>query len=68
LFGEAQSRVVVSVSPSKKAEFEKAMSGQNMQFLGLVTNQNDMLIDGENFGNVTSQKAVYDTVLEKHLG
>jgi phosphoribosylformylglycinamidine synthase subunit PurL len=48
LFGEAQSRVLVSVSPSKQAEFEEVMSHANSKanFLGKVTNEN-FVIDSD---------------------
>ncbi|MBI1182762.1 phosphoribosylformylglycinamidine synthase subunit PurL [bacterium] len=68
LFGEAQSRVVVTVKPEQKAAFESAMSGKALQLLGTVTANNKMTIDGEDFGSVKDSKDVYDNVLQAHLG
>jgi phosphoribosylformylglycinamidine synthase len=68
LFGEAQSRVVVSVNPSQKDAFESTMAGKAMQLLGTVTADNKMTIDGEDFGSVVDSKNVYDNVLHAHLG
>lgn len=68
LFGEAQSRVLVSVDPSQKDAFEAAMTGKAMQLLGTVTADNKMTIDGEDFGSVVDSKNVYDNVLHAHLG
>lgn len=68
LFGEAQSRVVVSVSAAQKADFEMAVAGKTHQLLGTVTDNDAMHIDGENFGSVSQTKHTYDTVLDGHLG
>lgn len=68
LFGESQSRVVVSVSPDKQADFEMTMAGKTCQLLGKVTDNGTMLIDGDDFGLVKDSKMTYDTVLEGHLG
>ncbi len=58
LFGEAQSRVVVSVSNDNVSSFEDSMNASGIPFmkLGKVTSQKDLLIDGENFGNVEAIK------------
>jgi phosphoribosylformylglycinamidine synthase subunit PurL len=68
LFGEAQGRVVVSVSPEKQAEFEKALQNKGVNFtqLGKVTGH-DCHIDGELFGGITVAKKHYDTALEQIL-
>lgn len=68
LFGEAQSRIVVSVAPDMKDAFETALAGQAHQLLGTVTATNDMSIDGESFGSTSKQKETYDSVLQNHLG
>ncbi len=69
LFGENQSRVVVSISPSQKADFELFIKSknQNMTFLGTVKN-NKILIDGEDFGAVSAWKKTYDSVLGNIMG
>ena len=68
LFGEAQSRVVVSVAPENKEAFETALAGQTHQLLGMVTASNEMSIDGQSFGSTSKQKETYDSVLQNHLG
>ncbi|MCG7858997.1 AIR synthase-related protein, partial [Flavihumibacter sediminis] len=47
LFGEGQSRVVVSVKPEQKAAFEAALGTASFRLLGTVTN-GDIRVDGEN--------------------
>ena len=68
LFGEAQGRVVVSVSPSLQEKFVEFMSMSEIDFslVGEVT-QNEITVDGKSFGNVNSWKNHYDTALEKML-
>lgn len=68
LFGEAQSRVVVSINPENQDEFIEHMtaSGLDYTFLGEVKGK-DILIDGENFGSVEANKQEFDTALEKRL-
>lgn len=68
LFGEAQSRVVVSVKAENKAAFEKAVDATKMQLLGQVTKTEDMLIDGVNFGKVREYNTSYNNVLQSELG
>ncbi|MDQ3289879.1 MAG: AIR synthase related protein, partial [Bacteroidota bacterium] len=66
LFGESQSRVVVSVKPDKQSEFESALAEQKAPFelLGTVQ-ENTCRIDGEDFGQTEKIKNLYDTALEK---
>lgn len=68
LFGEAQSRVVVSVSPEKESDLEKIMKDQGVGFfkLGKVKGK-EGIIDGESFGKIAEIKAEYDGALAKHL-
>jgi phosphoribosylformylglycinamidine synthase len=68
LFGEAQSRVVVSVRPEKQAEFEQQMkeAGVSCSQLGKVVGD-EMLIDGESFGKVAEAKHAYESALEQYL-
>lgn len=64
LFGEAQSRVVVSVSPEKEAELESLLKKAPVDYAKLGTvSGNSMLIDGEDFGAVSEYKKLYDTTL-----
>ena len=60
-FGEAQSRVVVSVSPSAKKSFEDAVSasGISSELLGEVKGQ-DVLVNKENWGKLSDWKNNYD--------
>ncbi|HAD13470.1 MAG TPA: phosphoribosylformylglycinamidine synthase subunit PurL [Saprospirales bacterium] len=64
LFGEAQSRVVVSVRTSQSAEFERFLQSQNITFeqIGHVKG-NAVIVDEENWGAVSDWKRTYETVL-----
>lgn len=68
LFGESQSRVIVSVSPSEQKAFEQFLQQNNLPFenIGTVTKEN-FVVDGEDFGNVAEYKNSYNTALESHL-
>jgi len=67
-FGEAQSRVLVSVSPAKKAAFEAnlAASGTAFSALGQVKGS-DMVADGQVLSSLEKAHASYDTALETAL-
>ncbi|MFD1257650.1 phosphoribosylformylglycinamidine synthase subunit PurL [Mucilaginibacter terrae] len=69
LFGEAQGRVVVSVSPEEQDRFTELMatSGVEYTMLGTVTN-GFLNVDEELYGHVTDIKLVYDNVLHVTLG
>ncbi|HXH19848.1 MAG TPA: phosphoribosylformylglycinamidine synthase subunit PurL [Chitinophagales bacterium] len=68
LFGESQSRAVVSVSPEKQELFEHlAANKYPYRFLGRVT-EGRITVDGEHFGEISAWKQVYDTALEEKLG
>jgi phosphoribosylformylglycinamidine synthase len=60
-FGESQSRVVVSVSPSKQHAFESmlAASGIKSTLLGNVKGK-DVVINGNNWGAIAAWKSLYD--------
>jgi len=68
LFGESQSRVVVSISEHQLHSFEAELNKQGAKYskLGQVKGKN-ILIDGENFGTIIEFKEGFDTSLEKHL-
>ncbi len=68
LFGEAQSRVVVSIDYSLQSQFEQKMDNSGVHFtqLGKVTSEN-ISIDGESWGNMEDWKHQYDTAIEKLL-
>jgi phosphoribosylformylglycinamidine synthase len=60
-FGESQSRVVVSVSPSMQDAFESilATSGIKSALLGKVKGK-DVVVNGDNWGTIASWKSPYD--------
>jgi phosphoribosylformylglycinamidine synthase len=60
-FGESQSRVVVSVSPSKQHAFESmlAASAIKSSLLGNVKGK-DVVINGDNWGTIAAWKSPYD--------
>lgn len=66
LFGEAQSRVLVSVSPANQAAFEAAMQQSTTPFtwLGTVQKQ-DFVIDNQVVTDVTEAKDWYNNSLAK---
>lgn len=66
-FGEAQSRVVVSVSPENRKAFEKAMADHPFEELGVVTS-GSIEVDGQEWGSISAWKHQYNTAIEKELG
>lgn len=68
LFGEAQSRVVVSVSEVNKSQFETELKNNGIPFeqLGKVQGK-DLVIDGVNYGSVASFANSYLTSIENKL-
>ena len=67
LFGEGQSRVVVSVNPSLESLFEAELKGLPFTKLGTVSANEEIHIDGDSWGYVSDWKQAYDTSLEKRL-
>jgi len=68
LFGESPTRVIVSVKPSLKNEFETYMNLQttNYLLLGEVTD-NNILVDDINFGLTSDFSEIYNNSLSKKL-
>lgn len=68
LFGESQSRVVVSISEHQLNSFEAELKKQGAKYskLGQVKGKN-IVIDGENFGTIIEFKEGFETSLEKYL-
>ena len=68
LFGESQSRVVVSISEHQLNSFEAELKKQGAKYskLGQVKGKN-IVIDSENFGTIIEFKEGFDTSLEKYL-
>ncbi|MET0242738.1 MAG: phosphoribosylformylglycinamidine synthase subunit PurL [Flavitalea sp.] len=62
-FGEAQSRVVVTVSADKIAEFKTALGSHAFEELGEVTD-GTISVDGTAWGSITDWKNKYDTAIE----
>ena len=65
LFGEAQGRIVVSVSTSRETHFIDYMVANKIPFtaLGHVT-KSEIRVDDVSFGFISDMKQVYDTALE----
>lgn len=68
LFGESQSRIVITIAPEREDELINTLNGNNVSFtlLGQVTSSN-IRIDNEDFGKVTEWKDIYDQSLEQKL-
>jgi phosphoribosylformylglycinamidine synthase subunit PurL len=64
LFGEAQSRILVTVQPEQSAALERFLNEKNAPFSALGTVTGDSLsVDGENWGKLAAWKRTYETVL-----
>ncbi len=68
LFGESQSRIVVSVSPGKLDAFVDLIAESDIEFsnLGMVT-EGPILIDELTFGHISDAIELYDTAIEKMM-
>ena len=68
LFGEAQSRVMVTVNQAMETDFIDYMMEQDLQFsaLGHVT-KGELRVDDVSFGFINDVKKAYLTTLEKIL-
>jgi len=64
LFGEAQSRVLVSVRPEQAEVFEAALAGRAFEKLGAVT-KGGIQVDGQFWGTISEWKNGYDTAIER---
>ncbi|MBA2406613.1 MAG: phosphoribosylformylglycinamidine synthase subunit PurL, partial [Chitinophagales bacterium] len=66
LFGESQSRIVVSVAPEKQDDFIEYLLSKNVEFslLGEVTDS-QLLIDQHNWGEINEWKKLYDDAIGK---
>ncbi len=69
LFGESQSRAVISISEEHAAQLEEVMAKHNVQItkIGEVSG-NRISIDDEDYGSIADYKVGYDTAIEKRLG
>ena len=68
LFGEAPSRIVVSVRETKEDEFLDTIKHSQVSFtlIGHVT-KGDLRIDQKSYGHISQYKEMYDHALAKHL-
>ncbi len=68
LFGEAQSRIAVSVSADKQENFVEMLAAGDIDFtvLGVVGGK-DIIIDGENFGSIAELSGIYDNALKNYI-
>jgi phosphoribosylformylglycinamidine synthase len=62
LFGESQSRVVVSVKSNQANALEKALSDHPFEKLGEVT-KGEIVIDGNNWGTIADWNDQYDNAI-----
>jgi len=67
-FGEAQGRVVVSVSQENNDAFMTAINAQQVPCvkLGMVSEQN-VVIDNENWGSISNWKLMYENAIGNYL-
>jgi phosphoribosylformylglycinamidine synthase II len=67
-FGEAQSRVVVTVAPSQISNFKSVIESAGISFteLGSVSS-GAIKVNGESWGSIIDWKEKYDTAIEKAL-
>lgn len=66
LFGEGQSRVVVTVSLEDVAAFEAMLKGVAFEKIGVVTS-GELVVDGDFWGDISVWKDKYDTAIENYL-
>jgi len=68
LFGEAQSRVVVTASDSNKLKLETELKKENIPFIKLgVVKGKSIIIDDVNYGTVSDYKHSFDTSIEGYM-
>jgi len=68
LFGEVQSRIVVTVAEKNKEKFIEFMSETETPFSLLgETTAKVVVVDGENWGEISSMKTTFNDSLGKHL-
>jgi phosphoribosylformylglycinamidine synthase subunit PurL len=66
LFGEGQSRVVVSVALDNVREFESQLKDFHFEKIGVVTS-GELVVDGDFWGTIDWWQEKYDTAIENHL-
>jgi phosphoribosylformylglycinamidine synthase len=68
LFGESQSRIIVSVSEENLDSFLNILDNSDVDFtnLGQVTH-GDLVIDSEMYGNIKEYRQLYETAIEMEM-
>lgn len=68
LFGESQSRVIVSVAPSKQDDFIDLLLNKSVPFsiLGHVT-KGEIRVDDESYGYISELKGMFESKLEEWI-
>jgi phosphoribosylformylglycinamidine synthase len=66
-FGEAQSRVVVSVKKEMLRDVKNLLGDFPFEELGEVS-PDTLFINGEDWGSIRSWKSRYDNAIEKEMG
>jgi phosphoribosylformylglycinamidine synthase len=68
LYGEAQSRIIVTAKAEQVASFEENLRQSGVPFIALGTvTREEITINGESWGDIKEWKELYDTAIEKHL-
>jgi phosphoribosylformylglycinamidine synthase len=67
LFGEGQSRVVVTVNPDLHTLFEAELKGLPFIKIGHVNAGKELKVNGENWGYIADWQNAYDSSLERML-
>ena len=68
LFGECQSRVVVSVTPDLESELQRVLTLSALPFLKIgTTGGQQIVVDGDDFGDIRAWKSHVDNRLEELL-
>ncbi|MGB8193301.1 MAG: phosphoribosylformylglycinamidine synthase subunit PurL [Chitinophagaceae bacterium] len=62
LFGEAQSRVIVTVKEAQADAFRKLMGDHPYEQIGVVTD-GDVIVDGDSWGHIGEWKSKYDNAI-----
>ena len=66
LFGESQSRVIVTVALEDVKNFESLLNNLPYEKIGVVTS-GELVVDGDFWGTIDWWKDEYDTSIEKFL-
>lgn len=66
LFGEAQSRVIVTVKESQVEAFRQRVGNHPLEQLGVVTS-GEVLVDGESWGHIQDWRTKYDEAIGRVL-